>query len=176
MKKKFLIGFMITVSVLILNGCAKDGETGPAGKDGQNGNANVSCSTVTTLNNWNSAYDDGIYFTYEHDVYWTGLTQAIKDKGVVMVYYMDGPNNDWVAIPYTQEDTGYFEQVAYYFGAGKLTMEITGYDNSGSPGASAYNGVFIIRIVAIAASSRVAHPEVDLKNYNEVKKIFNIKD
>ena len=38
-----------------------------------------------------------------------------------------------------------------------------------------FNGT-LIRIVAIASSNRMAHPEVDFKNYNEVKKAFDLKD
>lgn len=168
-KSSFLF-IALLASATIFNGCAKDGATGPAGKDG---NANVTSSNTVTLNNWSSDFDDGTDYTYSSTISWASITQAIKDKGIVMVY-ADDKAGSWVALPYTDAGTGYSSTLNFYVKVGSVKIEYTGYD-SPSPGTSSLNGT-IVRIVAIASSSREAHPNVDLKNYNEVKKVFNLKD
>ncbi len=180
------IVFAFTIA---LTGCKKDagpkgdkgdkgdaGVNGTNGTNGTNGNANVIASTTFTLNNWTSNFDDGINFNYSASASWAGITQAIVDKGVVVVYFDDG-SGGWVALPYSYaEDTYSSTTINFSFSVGMVAVEYTGFDDSGSFGASALNGLLAIRIVAISASNREAYPNVNWSNYNEVKAVLNLKD
>ncbi len=179
MKNKIYLG-MFALIVLMFGSCAKDGATGPAGaagKDGTNGtngNANVTGSNTVTLNNWVSDYNDGTDFGFHSDATWSGITQVIVDKGVIMVYVSDD-NGGWIALPTTESGTGYSATIGFQFSVGSVSIFINGYDDSGSTVAADFNGT-VIRVVAIAASNRVDNPNVNLSNYEEVKKAFNLKD
>lgn len=165
MKKLKQIGLLMLmgISIVMFNGCAKDGATGPAGIAGTNGNANVNGSTSVTASNW--TLNSGVL--YSTTLTWTPITQAIVDKGIVMVYEGDG-SNGWVALPYTSvNESRYFN-----FDVGFVNIYITNTDGSAptNPGAQTY------RIVVIPASNLIAHPNVDFKNYQVVKATFGLKD
>lgn len=182
--KKVLFSFAI-LAMMFLASCTKPGPIGPDGtagingtngKDGTNGtagtngNANVIGSNTVITNNWVSIYDDGIYFTYQSTITWASITQAIVDKGIVIVYWQDG--SAWIALPYTE--TGHTGSVTlgYSISVGKVTLQCTGFFDSGSPGVTNANGD-TFRIVAISASVAAAHPNVNWENYEEVKTILN---
>ena len=160
MKKVKQIGLimLIGISTVLINGCAKDGATGPAGKDG---NANVSGSTSVTTSSW--TLTGGII--YSTTITWTPITQAIADKGVVMVYEQVG-SSGWNALPYTLATVSR----TFSFGAGFVNVMYTNTDGSApsNPGTQTY------RVVAIAASGLSTHPNVNWKNYQEVKTAFGL--
>jgi len=171
-KTKTKIGILLLIiGVTIFNACKKD-EYQPKG---DYGNANISSSTTVTLNSWASDFDDGINYSFSSIVTWSSITQDIKDKGIVMVYANDG-SGSWIALPYTDGGDDYYSNsLNFSFKVGSVTIITNGFDDTGSPNPSDYNGL-VVRIVAISTASRKANPNVDLKNYNAVKEAFNIKD
>lgn len=174
--KKTIISILFVVAAI--SGCKKEqgpaGPSGSAGTNGTNGNANVTSITVITTN-WAVINDDGINYWYEKSIAWYGITQDIKDKGMVMVYADDGAGG-WIALPYSVSGTDFSNSLNYYINVGSVTIRVTGYDITfGSPGAFAYNGS-IFRIVAIASSIRMQNPNVDWNDYQEVKKMFHLED
>ena len=177
--KTQIISGTFAIIVLMFTSCAKDGATGPAGPagtngtNGTNGNANVTGSNTVTLNNWTSEYDDGIEFVFSKTITWSGITQAIVDKGAVMVYA--GDVGEWVALPYAETGSDFSTTFVFVFTTGTVTIYAMGYDDSGSPSPSDFDGT-VVRIVAIAASNRAANPDVNLNDYNAVKKAFKLKD
>ena len=166
--------FAAMIIVVTFTSCAKDGETGPAGPAGTNGNANVVASNTVTLNNWISIFDDGTNYLFESTVNWTGITQAIKDNGAVMVYMDDGAGS-WYALPYSEDEDTYSLDFNFSFTVGQVVIEVTGWDATLSPNPSDFNGT-VVRIVAIAASAKIANPGVDWTDYNQVKTVLNLKD
>lgn len=167
------------------NGCKKEtGPAGPAGTNGTNGtngNANVISSSTFALNNWVDLTNDGTNFQCSNAISWSAISQDIKDKGIVMVYLQDNSNLEWIALPYSSSFSlgGGYGSVFYSFGinVGLIKIYATGFADAGSLSSSDFNSYnFIVRAVAIPSSSRMAHPEVDLNNYEEVKKVFNLKD
>ncbi|TAL60146.1 MAG: hypothetical protein EPN88_16345, partial [Bacteroidetes bacterium] len=152
MKNNLLFG-VITVITLVFSSCTKDGATGPAGANGTNGNANVVSSVTVPLNNWITGIDDGIKYSYEDSISWTGITQAIKDKGFVMIYTREAGDIEWVALPYSSADTSSSFAFNYLIEVGAVEIEYSGYDHTGSPGTSSMNNWGLeARIVAISAS------------------------
>lgn len=156
------------ISTAMINGCAKDGATGPAGiagtagTNGTNGNANVIGSNSVTTSNW--TLNSGMYSTTLTS---SAITQAIVDKGIVMVYESNGIGG-WYALPYSFLG----EENAFGFDVGSVTIDISQTDGSAptNPGSRTY------RIVAISASNLIAHPNVDYKNYQLVKTTFGLQD
>lgn len=150
------------MSIVTLNGCAKDGATGPAGAPGTNGNANVlgSNSVSVAPSDWTLS---GGYYSASFTL--PAITQGIVDKGVVMVYEKLGTSS-WQCMPYT---LGLNERdFTFTVGSFKIWSQNTDNSTPTNPGAQAY------RAVVISASNLVAHPNVNYKNYQEVKTTFNL--
>lgn len=159
--------------MLVITSCTKEGPAGPAGADG---NANVASSNVVALNNWVSSFDNGTEFQYTSTISWGGITQAVKDNGLVMVYMRDNSTTDWTALPYSDAGSGY--SLAYNFdvAVGSVVVSFNGFDNTGSPGIGTMNGVYTARIIAIPSSARKANPNLDWKDYNKVMAALHIAE
>jgi hypothetical protein len=148
---------MVTIVASVLISCKK-GDTGPQGPDG---NANVYGSYNITLNSgdWVSF---GTY--YYADITVPNISQAIVDRGVVMVYEQAIPV--WNALPYTWGNLS----ISYDFG---LNIVHIFYENTDGT-QTQIPGTRTFRIVCISALNAKAHSNVDWKNYTEVKKTFNL--
>lgn len=182
-----MIAAIFAVTLFTFTGCKKEtvqgpaGATGATGPAGTNGNANVISSSTFALNNWVDLTNDGTNFECSNAISWSAISQDIKDKGIVMVYLQDNSNLEWIALPYSKSFSlgGGYGSVFYSFGinVGLIKIYATGFADAGSLSSSDFNSYnFIVRAVAIPSSNRIAHPEVDLNNYEEVKKVFNLKD
>lgn len=161
------INILLTIMSLV-QGCTKKGEVGPAGKDGS---SNVS-ATVFQVSSW----------TWSSPNYYVNLnvpeiTSANITSAAIMVYFTtDG--NKWTAVPFTQ----YHSPSNYFMGFNTSInrVQVTWiYDSSLSQGdnPNVYYGVTVqCKVVVIPKAAKAAHPNVDLNNYNEVKKIFKLLD
>ena len=174
MKKVKQIGFIMLmgISTAMINGCAKDGATGPAGTagtagtngtNGTNGNANVTGSNTISVTSSDWTLGSPFYSTSFTSV---AITQAIVNNGAVIVYEKLGTS--WQCMPYTSGG----EERDFTFGVGTFKIWVQNTDGSAptNPGAQTY------RIVAIAASGLIANPNVDFKNYQAVKTTFGLPD
>lgn len=167
--------------MLIFSSCAKDGEMGPAGPagisgsdgtDGTDGNANVTGSNTVILNNWVEVFNNGTDFFFSSQVNWPGITQDIVNTGAVLAY-VDGGGGSWVALPTTTSGNGYTLTLGFQFKVGTVTFYWDGYDNLFPYVASDFNGD-VVRIVAITSKNLIINPDVNLNDYYEVKKAFNL--
>jgi hypothetical protein len=153
--KSILVGLAILATVLF--SCIK----GDQGADGNDGNANVFGTNDITVNggDWVA---DGTFF--RADLTSPDITQAIVDKGIVMVYEKAG--SYWNALPYTWGITS----VSFDFGLNSVGV----YYESNDGNQTANPGTRIFRIVSISALNAKAHSTVDWKNYSVVKETFNL--
>ena len=144
----------------------KKGETGAPGKDG---NTNVTSHTYT-ITSWDS--NSVKWYT---DLGVSELTSSNINSASVQVYFGTVSNN-WVALPYTQvSSTNYF--MGYITAIN--TVEITWVYNGGGIGSSPnsfYGTNTQFKVVIIPPAMIKANPDLDFKNYNEVKTRFSIKD
>lgn len=169
-KKLLITAFMIISgsAILTFNGCkGKDGAPGAQGPAGTNGNANVTSGTVT-VSNWTY---DGTNKLYKATIIDNNITQAIVDEGVVLVYLISGGGN--LALPVTIYPTStYSETISFVYGLQQVVLSIQDSDltQPGTPGSINF------RVVKIAPSGIIAHPDVDFKNYTQVKAAFNLND
>jgi hypothetical protein len=141
------------------------GPAGPAGTNGANGNANVVSSTVTATSWAYTAPSWKVSFTY------AAITQAVIDKGVVLVYAKVG--NAYNQLPLTFYPASTYSstwEVSSYLGGIDVIATDSDLTQPANPGS------WTFKIVVMTASARLAHPNVDLKNYNEVKQAFNLVD
>lgn len=164
-KTYLILAFVVS----FLSACKKEGPPGPAGQDG---NANVISSNTVTLNNWSTVYDDGTEYTYSANLTWSEITQDVRDRGLVIAYLKDNSTSAWYAMPYSYSGDGYAYTFNYDFNIGTANIYNEGYDNLGSPGASALNGLFTIRLVAVPAAIQEANPDIDWTNYEQVSRLI----
>ncbi len=167
------IYILLVTIVSLVTACKKEGPAGPAGKDG---NANVISSNTLTLNNWITVYDDGTEFTYSSNLTWGEITQEVRDGGLLITYLKDNTTSTWYAMPYSYAGDGYGYTFNYDFNIGTANIYYEGYDNSGSPGANALNGLFTIRLVAVPPAIREANPNIDWNSYEQVSKLITAQE
>jgi hypothetical protein len=140
------------------NGAA--GTNGTNGTNGVNGNANVIGTTTVALNSgsWTAS---GSFFMATLTT--TAITQAIVDKGAVMVYEQSA--TFWRALPYTSGVVSKF--FIFTLNSVSIVYQNTDGSQTTNPGNQTY------RIVAISSSVAAANPNVNWGNYEEVMKILN---
>jgi hypothetical protein len=164
-KTKKIIVFLLVVISVVVNGCKKEGAQGPAG------NANVKSATFSVSTwYWNTP-------NYYVNLGVTELTSSNVNTAAVMVYFTYG-NKPWYAVPYSQ----YNYPSNYYMGfnTGVGNVQVTWfYDSSLSSGDDPntyYAATIKIKVVTIPPAEIKKHPDLNLKNYQEVSKTFNLKD
>lgn len=109
MKKSILLAAVVAI---LFCGCAKDGETGPAGPAGANGNANVRSKTFTVNpSDWVVSGTSGSNYLRSYDFSDGDITQSILDKGSIMVYQKQG--GSYIQMPYTIPALGSVENIQY---------------------------------------------------------------
>jgi hypothetical protein len=170
----------IVATMMLFASCAKDGKTGPQGAtgpqgpagtngtngvngtNGTNGNANVISTNTVNVTSWT-----------QFGTLWTatitavGITQAVVDKGVVMVFLQYG--NQWVSLP----DINGINSMSYDFSLGQV--ELLNANSDGTlPTIPTNPNPTIFRLVIIPAS--VIIKGVNMNNYHEVKAAYNLKD
>lgn len=160
---KLIMGLLL-VSITLLNSCKK----GDDGIDGKDGNANVTSVTLTATS-W--AWDGVNYWRHADFSGVSILTSDVCSTGAVMVYFTDGSGN-YIPLPISLNLTSTVQQ--HWFFA-YLTNKISiFYENSNLSDPNPPPTSF--KLVCIPQKSMMANPNLDLKNYNEVKKVFNLKD
>ena len=166
MKKNLILiaGLFILSNLITLNGCKKDDDSAFQLK-GNYGNANVYSGQFTVT--WTLSAP-----AYYCDIIDNNITQAVLDYGSVQVY-MNSGSNGWIALPYTIPMSSSYSTTyafAHYLGSVRVIKSDTDYTQTVNPGATTF------KIVCISASGRKANPNVNLNNYEEVKKAFNLID
>ena len=194
MKRAKQIGLMVLmgISTVMINGCTKDGATGPAGANGISGTngtqgtagtngtngtqgtagTNGTNGTNGSIGATGNANVQVINFTVST---WTlnGQTwsytypSTINGNGAVMVYI----NNSGVywALPFTTQD------IELSFQASTSQLAIFVLSASGTTAIS-NPGTMAFKAVTIPPAMKVLHPNTNWQNYSEVKSILNLPD
>lgn len=172
MKTIKLTGLISAIMLMLtITSCKKD-KYQPVG---DYGNANIISSNTLTLNNWSVVNDDGVNFEFETTVLWGEITQEIVDNGIVMVY-IKFSSSDWIALPFSFSDDNYSSlSINYSFSVGQVDISVLGFDDVNDHNASEFNGT-TARVVVMSQEGRMSHPNVDLTDYEEVKRVYNLKD
>jgi hypothetical protein len=179
MKKTiFKTGLFLVVTLLAMS-CSKDGAIGPAGASGANGingtngingNANVvgSAPFSTVSTNWGSLSGGALWTATLSGQ--TTITQSVVDRGVVSVFrkYTSGGVTEWSPLP----DTNTNINISFNYGLGYITF----FTQSTNAVAIANPGAITFRYVVITPSNKMANPNTDWNDYNQVKQALHLED
>lgn len=187
MKKiyKSVISITIFTLLILLNSCTvqNQGPVGPPGPRGNDGIANIKILTFNLYpNDWlRDKSETNLWFFRITTPY---IDYDIIDYGTVLFYYgfpeNDGNVNLWYALPFTDiyyegdlTNAKIFDAFYYY-----QTIELTYKDTS--PTYLNLPDLGDIRIKAVILEgtpiNRIKLKELNTKDYNQVKKAFNISD
>jgi len=103
------------------------------------------------------------------------LTLSNINSAAVQAYFGTVSNN-WIALPYTHiASTNYFMGYLTTTGLVEVRWDYNGIGIGSDPN-SVFGATSQIKIVVIPPAMLASHPDVDLKNYEEVKRTFNLED
>ena len=158
-KRKQISCIMLTgIFTVMINGCAKDGATGPSGK---NGNANVSTFNLTASpSNWQTDGSSG----WKTDFTAINFNPTLGANEV----FLSTDNTNWFALPVTLSAN---QEIAYSFNSNSLTVDDA---MIGTTPLNQPTGTMYFKIVNIPPAAMVAHPNINFKNYSEIKTTFNL--
>jgi len=148
---------------LTLTSCKK-GDIGPAGPSGTNGVANIQSSTVTT-NNLSWLFDNTDN-SYSAILTFSAINQSVMDKGTVQVFVGDGTGQEWNALPFSYTNV----QFNYSFKSGQVIISVNLSDGS----APSNPGIMQFKIIVIPPA--MVNPNVNVKNYTNLKSAYNLAD
>jgi hypothetical protein len=161
----FNLILFLGAAMTLNNGCKK-GKDGEPGKDGS---ANVFSHTYS-IPAWSSTSS-----YYYADLYFAELTSSNINTASVQVYF-GTVSGEWTALPYTE-----YASVNYWmkFTTTVNNIEIQWWHNTvtlGSNPVTYYGATSQFKVVVIPPSALQANSDLDLRNYNEVKERFKLKD
>lgn len=164
--KQFCLVLIIGAIAITIDGCKK-GKDGEPGKDGS--------SNVTSYTYSIPSWTNGPSFWYT-DLNVPELTSSNINTASVQVYF-GTVSNTWTAMPFTQYATiNYWMNFVTTIGNIDVQWWYNGAGTGSSP-VSYYSGLTSqFKVVIIPPSMMVANPDVNWKNYEEVKSRFNLKE
>ncbi len=101
----------------------------------------------------------------------TNITQDILDHGAVMVYYRPINTSNYTALPCTIPINGnYSTTFLFIASAGYIQLKTLDSDTQTLIPAD----IMYFKVVAIDGSQRIANPDLDLKDYEQVRIKFDL--
>lgn len=168
----------LIASASLIFSCAKDGEdglpgpVGQTGQTGQTGNSNVKSETFTSnTSDWihigtNGQAGDGFSFLQFSSI----ITSDIANSGAVFVYVLS-TGGGWIALPASFTKSAWTENWRYAYSSLQLVISKEDSDfNTLNPGIQTF------KVVAISSTARIANPNVDYNDYEQVKAAFNLEE
>jgi len=178
MKNNFISFKKISYSILVfaivsisLSSCQKEGPMGPEGPAGLDARNSVSSFYYTIYEDeWETFGVPGVGFGYTGSMDFPEITENVLNYGAVLVYlYQD---NSLFSLPTTfinAGDGGYLTTIWVTLKYGEIVITFQDSDgNTINPGDQEFKVVIIEGGIPIPKS-------LNLKNYEEVKKYFNLK-
>ncbi|MFH0893729.1 MAG: hypothetical protein V2A54_04775 [Bacteroidota bacterium] len=176
-KMNFKIAAFAALAIaLLVGGCKKDddsmyqlkGDYQPKGNyqpAGNYGNANIVSNQFTVT--WTLSAP-----AYYCTIYDGNITQSIVDNGSVEVYMSNG-SGGWIALPYTMPMSSTYASTytpVHYLGGVTVWKYDTDYTQASDPGTTTF------KVVCVSYAGKIANPNLNWNDYNEVKNAFNLKD
>ena len=176
---------VVFISMLLINSCTvqNQGPVGPPGRRGNDGIANIKILTYNIyLTDW--ARDNSQTNLWYFKITSPYINYDVIDYGTVLFYYgrpeNDGNVNLWYALPFTDiyyegdlTNAKIFDAFYYY-----QTIELTYTDTSPTFLDRPDIGDIRVKVVILEGTpiNKIKLDSVNTKDYNQVKKIFNISD
>lgn len=174
MKKLNYLVILISLIAFTFTACQKDGPIGPQGPEGPqglDGVVDISSFYYTIFeSDWDTFGDPGVGFGYIGSMNFPEITEDVLNYGAVLVYlYQDGSLYSLPTTFINSADGGYLTSIWLTLNLGEVL--VTFQDSDGltvNPGNQEFKVVIIDGYINIPSS-------LNLKNYDEVKKYFNLK-
>ena len=183
---------LVTTLALLTIGC--EGEQGPVGPSGDDGNANVITGTISPTNEewlWNSAFwyetAEGIrigYFTRFVDIPVEEITADIFSSGVVLVSFQANPGSGtWTPLPFhfASQDWTCLHTIVYEVSEGLIRLHYFNIPNqSGAtlPDLSTWplpTYTFKYAVIAGNAIEEMATAGVDVSDHGQVMEYLELE-
>lgn len=168
---------VVIASILTIFSCTKEGKEGPAGPagasgtNGTNGNANVKSILLSTSTwYWDNSFKARYYTWYPSE-----LTYDIASTGAVFLYQSTSSGAGFIQLPISQPVSASVVE-SDFFEYGENIIEVYIQNSNQSDPISQIPIPTYYKLVLIPSSARIANPNVDYTNYEEVKTTFNLKD
>jgi hypothetical protein len=168
--------------LFLLASCSKDGATGPAGPQGPTGPSGSTGTMNASVFNYTFAPTDFVAYgtqgqpsyRYSSTISIDSITQAVYDNGMVLVYYQGFGTTPlpWYPVPQTIYEPTYSYLMTFYYLPGSLTFQQYPSDMT-SPQATFD---ISIKVVVVPGTTNKTSINIDWKDYNAVKKYFNLKN
>jgi len=189
MKRNAFSLLALLLGLVIFNSCKGPvGDPGPMGPQGPKGDPGSGGSSTILSTGWIPVTKQQAISRYDAEGLLIGsrftggeldkLSQKILDDGIILVYNRVAGSQSINSVPFTL-DMNYKEaglQLSYYFEA--LPKEVNCYIQFSKKLAdiSPYIENEEYRIIIIPGPSGLRMKNIDLKDYEAVKKAFNLKD
>lgn len=160
---KRILMLLIIASMTTILGCAKDGKDGKdglPGPAGQDGNANVESSTFYNRS-WVYSSSENAYIV---SLWTSNITQDVVLNGSVHCYISYDSGSSYLTLPLS------LQSVSMLYGYELNSLDIIAYGYSSTPNP------ITVKIVTIPSSAKLANPNVDYSNYEEVKRVFKLEE
>ncbi|MBM3455989.1 MAG: hypothetical protein FJX80_12735 [Bacteroidetes bacterium] len=116
----------------------------------------------------NAANWSGDEYGYENTITSSAITTELLTEGVVMCY-LKTPNGDYMAMPLTLSNGNWVSHWLFSHSQNGITVGTYDDDDATpSPGDRTF------KIVIFSQAGLIAHPNVDITDYESVKKEFNL--
>lgn len=177
-KKTALSLLCLVLFSFYIIGCKGDaGPTGPQGIQGNQGNANVH-SKIFSITSWTWQTIPVFTPSWQGGVTDNDITQSIIDSGAVMVYCDFGSSSSgaatWNAFPLSEYGgSGVIYSWNYSCSVNQIGV-IYSRNNTTQPTVPASN--YKYKVVAISASVLSSNPNLNWKDYEEVKAKLNLQE
>lgn len=163
-----LFNSLKTIAVIILFTSCQKGEKGSTGPAGPAGNSNV-IATSYLASSWTNGSK---YWYIVLDV--PAITSSVQASGAVEVFFSDNDGTTWTSVPYTVvATTNYFMSFVTEAGAVEVQWTYNGVGNGSSPNTF-FGTTLKFKVVVIPASK--IKPGLDTKDFNEIKKEYNLSN
>lgn len=166
---KYLTIGILFIGMTALMGCKKDYITKKDAdskyvQQGTNNNT-VQSETFTVYSyDWNGSSSSGYWY---YDYY----TSKVNLSGAVLLYMYNG--TQYISISTTAYAPNFEEGIGFAYDTSTGMLEVQHYSTSGS--SLSNPGMEKFKIVTVPSSGMKAHPNVNLSDYKEVSKTFNLK-
>jgi hypothetical protein len=169
--KIFVVMTLVGLTLTLMQSCSKSGCTdskalnfnSKAKKDDGTCVFSDAKSQVITISDWTGG---GAGYTGSATV--PIITQSILNSGAVLCYIETTPGVYW-AVPYSEVQSGWTRHWAFAYDNDEILIQ-TQDDDDATPNPGSRN----FKIVVIESSGLILNPNVDLTNYKEVEKAFNL--
>lgn len=171
----------VSLSILIvLSSCGGSmGPTGPAGKDASSDLYSNIFTTEFTIQprDWVKDGSQSNKWTYKKSI--PIITSKVELEGFVLIYMKAQNAQTWIALPYTYLDRDtkgnfFSTELSSWWGVGQVEVQLTD-THPTTPMALDYS--IDIKVVSVRdVAPNLMPSKKDYSNYEQTKKILNLKD